>query len=60
MSCDELVFWIGSHEYASGLVHLKGHLDDHTRGERGLFPLFSCYVYVCAMEDTCCRELHED
>jgi len=26
MSCDELVFWVGSYECASSLVHLKGHL----------------------------------
>jgi len=47
MSCDEEVFWMGIYEYASGLVHLKGHFDDDLRDGRGLFPLLSCYVCVC-------------
>ena len=48
MSCDELVFRIDSYECANGFFHLKGHFDDDPKEGRGLFPLFPCYVCVCA------------
>ena len=59
MSHDELIFWIGSYECASGLVHLKGHFDDDPRED--YFPS-SLVMFVCVYttKDTCSQGHHED